>query len=65
MLTRQLRELEQDHLVDRAVFHQVPPKVEYSLTAIGRTTAPVIAALEGWVADYTELTGRELPQYSA
>ena len=48
MLTRQLRELEADELIDRAVFAQVPPRVEYSLTPIGRSLAPVIAALKAW-----------------
>jgi DNA-binding HxlR family transcriptional regulator len=48
MLTQQLRELERDGLVHREVFQQVPPKVEYSLTDMGRTLIPVLSALCDW-----------------
>ena len=48
MLTNQLRELERDGLVHREVYPQVPPKVEYSLTAEGRTLKPVLLALKRW-----------------
>ena len=48
MLTLQLRELEEDGLVHREVFHQVPPKVEYSLTDFGRTLVPIIHAMKEW-----------------
>lgn len=46
--SQQLRELEEDGLICRKVFAQVPPKVEYSLTAWGEELAPVIKALEAW-----------------
>ncbi|WP_206059757.1 winged helix-turn-helix transcriptional regulator [Novacetimonas cocois] len=48
MLTAQLRELEQDGFVQRTVYAEVPPKVEYSLTPRGRTLEPVIMALKKW-----------------
>jgi DNA-binding HxlR family transcriptional regulator len=48
MLTQQLRELEHDGIVARKVYHQVPPKVEYSLTTFGRTLIPVMAELCEW-----------------
>ncbi len=48
MLTTQLRELEQDGLVHRQVYAQVPPKVEYSLTERGRELEPVLIALKSW-----------------
>jgi DNA-binding HxlR family transcriptional regulator len=54
MLTRQLRELEADQVVARKVYPEVPPKVEYSLTAFGETLEPVLKTLQGWGANYLE-----------
>ncbi|MEM9029762.1 MAG: helix-turn-helix domain-containing protein [Pseudomonadota bacterium] len=48
MLTKQLRELEADGLVARKVFPVVPPHVEYSLTAHGRSLEPILLALRDW-----------------
>ncbi|MUT64667.1 ArsR family transcriptional regulator [Paenibacillus sp. NEAU-GSW1] len=48
MLTHQLRELEDDGIIHREVYPQVPPKVEYSLTDKGRTLAPIIEAMKQW-----------------
>ena len=48
MLTQQLRELERDGVVHRKVYPQVPPKVEYSLTELGRSLKPIIAAMCRW-----------------
>ena len=48
MLTDRLRELERDGIVHREVYPQVPPKVEYSLTAYGKTLAPVLEAMAAW-----------------
>lgn len=48
MLTRQLRELEMDGVIERKVYAEVPPKVEYSITEFGKSLAPIIAALEKW-----------------
>jgi DNA-binding HxlR family transcriptional regulator len=48
MLTLQLRELERDGLVTRTVFAQVPPRVEYALTASARALSPSLHALEAW-----------------
>jgi DNA-binding HxlR family transcriptional regulator len=48
MLMQQLRELERDGIVAPKVYHQGPPKVEYSLTALGQTLRPVMAELCKW-----------------
>lgn len=48
MLTQTLRELEQDGLVSRKVYLEVPPKVEYSLTAAGLELIPIIDNLRQW-----------------
>jgi DNA-binding HxlR family transcriptional regulator len=56
MLTLQLRELEADGLVHREVYPQVPPKVEYSLTELGRSLEPIIRAMLTWGENYLDLT---------
>ena len=48
MLTQTLRELEEDELVSRKVYHEVPPRVEYSLTATGEELIPLIGQLRSW-----------------
>jgi len=48
VLTLQLRELEQDNIIHRKVYPQVPPKVEYSLTEEGLALKPIILALREW-----------------
>jgi len=48
MLTHQLRELEADGLIVRVVYAQVPPRVEYSLSARGQSLEPVLLALKHW-----------------
>ena len=54
VLARQLRELEADGIVLRTVYSQVPPKVEYSLTPLGETLAPMVRALNDWGAGYLD-----------
>jgi DNA-binding HxlR family transcriptional regulator len=48
MLTQQLREMEKDGIVHRRVYPQVPPKVEYSLTTLGRSLEPVVESMCKW-----------------
>lgn len=54
VLTHQLRELEADGLVTRKVFAEVPPRVEYSLTDLGKTLIPVLQQLEVWADEHAE-----------
>jgi len=56
-MTNQLRELEADGLVHREVYPQVPPKVEYSLTRMGRGLGPVLMALKAWGDEHIDLFG--------
>jgi DNA-binding HxlR family transcriptional regulator len=48
MLTQQLRELEEDGIINRQVYPVVPPKVEYTLTEYGRTLMPIMDAMAMW-----------------
>lgn len=48
MLTARLRELERLGLVTRTAFLEVPPRVEYALTHVGRTVWPIVDALDRW-----------------
>jgi DNA-binding HxlR family transcriptional regulator len=47
-LTNQLRELETDGLIVRTVYAEVPPKVEYALSELGRSMTPILHALKAW-----------------
>jgi DNA-binding HxlR family transcriptional regulator len=58
MLSRQLRELEADGVVARRVYPQVPPKVEYSLTPLGRSLKPVLDAMAAWGVRHDRLVRR-------
>lgn len=52
VLTRQLRRLEQDKLIDRKVFAEVPPHVEYSLSTLGSKFQRVLDEIEGFGLEY-------------
>ena len=52
MLTQQLRELESKELIHREVFPIVPPKVEYSLTELGKSLIPILVAMRDWGSGY-------------
>lgn len=50
MLTMHLRELEEQDIIHREVYAQVPPKVEYSITEYGKTLGPILDAMHHWGA---------------
>jgi DNA-binding HxlR family transcriptional regulator len=57
MLTQTLRELERHGIVYREDFHEVPPRVEYGLTTLGRSLAALVVQIEDWVtANYSRMT---------
>lgn len=52
MLTLQLRELEKQNLIHRQVYPEVPPRVEYSMTDLGRSLMPILTGMRDWGAQY-------------
>lgn len=52
MLTKQLRELEEDGVIRRKIYPEVPPRVEYTITDFGKTLIPILEALCNWGAEY-------------
>ena len=59
MLTQQLRELESQALIHREVFPIIPPRVEYSLTELGKSLLPVLVSMRDWGADYLRINQLE------
>ena len=59
MLTQQLRELESQKLVSRKVYPIIPPRVEYTLTELGRSLLPILVAMRDWGADYLRSKNQE------
>ncbi|UFR00390.1 helix-turn-helix transcriptional regulator [Streptomyces sp. Go40/10] len=64
MLTRQLRELEEDGLVSRTVYREVPPRVEYALTDVGHSLDSITAELDKWGHWYRERVRGAVPSGS-
>jgi DNA-binding HxlR family transcriptional regulator len=54
ILTKTLRELEEEDIIERKVYPQVPPKVEYSITEYGRTLEPILVAMHKWGLKHQE-----------
>ena len=52
VLTAQLRDMEENGLVHREVYAEVPPRVEYSLTGLGQSLKPILDAMWNWGEDY-------------
>ncbi len=52
VLTDSLRSMEQDGIVNRTVYAEVPPRVEYSLSELGESMRPIIKSMEDWGTNY-------------
>jgi DNA-binding HxlR family transcriptional regulator len=52
VLTQQLREMEEDGIVHREIYAQIPPKVEYSLTPLGESLKPILYAMHDWAIQH-------------
>ena len=61
MLSKQLKELEEDGVVSRTLYPVVPPRTEYALTDLGQTLAPIVDSLCRWGERYFELAGVPVP----
>ena len=59
VLTDSLRSLEEDGIVTRTVYPEVPPRVEYSLSELGDSMRPIISAMEQWGLGYQAKVQRE------
>jgi len=63
MLTQQLRELEEDGLISRKIYAEIPPRVEYTLTEFGLTLSPIMQSMAKWGEEYRinkQKVGRDL-----
>jgi len=65
VLTEQLKELEQDGIISRAVFNEIPPRVTYTLTSFGATLLPVIEVAREWGLKYLKANRQLLHPDSA
>ena len=54
VLTTQLRDMEESGLISRKIYAEVPPKVEYSLTDLGKSLQPILNAMLQWGTEYKE-----------
>lgn len=52
VLTEKLKELEEDNLVEKIIYDEIPPKVEYKLTPMGRDLSTIIKEIEKWALTY-------------
>ena len=54
VLTAQLRDMEENGLISRKVYAEVPPRVEYSLTPLGESLSPILSAMKNWGENFKE-----------
>ncbi len=61
MLSSTLKTLGKSHLINRKIYAEVPPRVEYSLTDTGKSLMPVISSLIGWAKEhFDDVTGQKI-----
>lgn len=60
VLTSHLRSMEEDGLVEREIFAEVPPRVEYTLTELGESLKPILDAMKDWGINYQEKVTSEV-----
>lgn len=60
VLTTQIRELEEDGLVHREVFPEVPPRVEYSLTELGKSLIPILLMMYDWGREHIQFFNKNV-----
>ena len=65
MLTQTLRDLERDGLVKRTIYPEVPPRVEYELTQLGRTLCAPLGSLTQWAHDHIDEVKRAQAGFDA
>jgi DNA-binding HxlR family transcriptional regulator len=65
MLTQTLRDLERHGIVEREDFGEVPPRVEYRLSALGRSLAGLVGEIEGWVSTHYHRMAGTARRYDA
>lgn len=59
MLTQQLRQLETDGIIFRKIYPEVPPKVEYSLTVLGKSLKPILDEMNTWGIEHLKQSNQE------
>ena len=64
MLTTQLRELESDGIIERKIYAEIPPRVEYFLTPKGQSLLPIIALMKEWGLGYLQPERQEMEAVS-
>lgn len=65
VLTKNLRELEQELIINRVVYPQVPPKVEYSITEYGQDLEPILHAMHEWGTKHTKIKNEKIIDQSS
>lgn len=59
VLTAQLRDMEESGLISRRVYAEVPPRVEYSLTELGKSLKPILDSMQSWGEEYKSSLGEK------